>query len=64
MPPVDAPPVDPDAKPKHEPLQIKMTLPGGGEAVIATTRPLTEAEWGRLQTVLDAMKPTFVPDSA
>jgi hypothetical protein len=53
----------PDPKPETAPLSFKMTLPGGGEAVMATTRPLTEAEWARLQTVLDAMKPTFVPDS-
>jgi hypothetical protein len=64
VPTTEAPPLDPDAKlkPKTEPLSFKMTLPGGGEAVIATTRPMTEAEWGRLQIMLEQMKPTFVPE--
>lgn len=63
VPTPEAPTLEPAPKPKTEPLSIKMTLPGGGEAVVATTRALTEAEWGRLQTVLGAMKPTFVPES-
>lgn len=55
--------ITPAAQPEsgvEEPRLFEMSLPGGGKAVVATTRPLTTDEWNRLAAIFGQMKPSFV----
>ncbi|HEX4493412.1 MAG TPA: hypothetical protein VH914_19570 [Acidimicrobiia bacterium] len=63
--PEQKPPLMPPATPTVG-RSLLLPLPGGGSATIETTRPVTEAEWTMLETVLSTMKASFIgtPDAA